>query len=241
VKISEERRLRKRHSLSDLSCSMWSTHDVEVANVSIGGLQVRTNRRLTLEREYAFKLKYGTESFPLSGVVKWCFLVGSKIIGPGEQTPVYSAGLKVFDRNSERFYEALHLTDEACRLPGGDTVVPGEASDTFGIEGLSGEHTAWIQMPLDFRVRATSASGMLIETKETFRAETRLRMQLNIRDKFIEIVCRVAGQAVDPDTGDFLMWVEFITVSQDGRCILDCVTVHGESATVSGGNITGVM
>jgi len=237
MKISEERRIQKRHNYSGLACTMWTSHDIQVVNISIGGLQLRTNKRLTLEREYAFKLTYGEDAFPLSGIVKWCFLVGSTHTSPGEQVPVYSAGLKVLERNSDRIYRTLHLSDEMCVLSPRNNVLEAAPGTPFVIETLSGEHTAWVQMPLTFRVRTTSSTGMLVETNQAFRAESRIRLNLSINDKLVDIACRVTGQTVDPETGGFLMWLEFITISEDGHCILDCVSVPGGPVRMTGGDI----
>lgn len=234
--LNVERRSHKRHTYSSLSCSMWSNHDVQVMNISLGGILIRTNRRLTLNREYPFKLMYQGDSSPVSGVVKWCFLVGSKVLESGEQVPVYNAGLSILGQNAERVYKALQLTEEVCRVPAtGKAPSPIEEPMTPTVlSELTGEHTVWVQMPMTFRVRTMSNTGMLIETDQPYRAESRLRMNFSLNDRLMDIVCRVTGQTGDTETGGFLMWLEFITIYEDGNCLLDCTSPQHSSAALSG-------
>lgn len=203
----EERRNHNRYVVDDLCGSMLS-QDVTIANISFDGIQIKTTKRLNPGREYKLKIKHKTAAIMIKAEVAWCTLSGSYMMEGGEQTPLYTAGLR-FIENIDQKTEALRKFIEESRQKKPDRRLSGARCR------LAGEHTAEIEV--EYTIKKVSKSGMLVETDEPLDLESSLHTTLMLDSKFIEVQCRVVNCNKNVETGKMLIGLEFLELSEDGK------------------------
>ncbi len=176
---------------------------VEVLNLSLGGVAIRADRRLNIGNEYTLKLDMDGGHLNLTGVVVWSVLSGLRKAG-GESVAEYSAGLKFTDVLTGKleglldFIEA-HKVSEEHRLSGirFSISAPGKA--------LLGNAEV-------LRVRLLSRSGMLVETGYALDLEGVYDMEIQpLGFAAIRFQGRVASvfEVLDEDSPRYEMGIEF--------------------------------
>lgn len=86
---------------------------VELLDISIGGVSIRSSRRFRMEGEYVFKFDLKERAVLIKGVIVWEKLTGTKKISEGEAMPVYTAGVKFKDAVTDKAAElAKFLADK---------------------------------------------------------------------------------------------------------------------------------
>ena len=93
------KRRNKRHVVEGIEGNVLYTSDIEVLNLSIDGAAIETAKRLELNREYTFKIKYHDSFISLRGCVVWAILV-SKV-----------------DKNNRSRYPCLQGRHQIYRYP----------------------------------------------------------------------------------------------------------------------------
>ncbi|HVR71550.1 MAG TPA: PilZ domain-containing protein [Vicinamibacteria bacterium] len=158
----ERSRRHPRFTVEDLGGHLVFASEVEVLNLSLGGVAIRADRRLDIGAEYTLKLDMGDRFIAMPGVVVWSVLSG---IGKakGGDAPQYSAGLRftgVMDEKAQGLIEFIgdNRIVEEYRLAGLRLEV--EAAGKAVLDGLE-----------SYRVRLISLSGMLIEADRGLERE----------------------------------------------------------------------
>jgi len=210
---TNEKRCCKRYVVEGLFGSMLSTENVSVVNISIDGVQVKTDKRLIPGRQYNLRIRSGDRSIMVRGEVAWCLLGASEHLGNGQQVPLYSAGMRFTETQNELGLKLLDFIDHS-RL---HKVEKRLAGVRFR---LANEHEAEITSRCT--IRQLSRNGMLIETGEPFEVESRIHVDLEFEHGFAKARCRVAYCNEEEDTESVLVGLEFQEFSEEGaRRILD--------------------
>ena len=143
--------------------------EVDVINLSLGGVAIRAKRRLNIGSEYALTLNVDDRELRVKGVVVWSTL--SDIARRGEETvPYYSAGLRFSDVLSQKVQDLIAFIDrhkiaQEHRLSGIRFLIKAEGK-------------AQLDSLESYAVKLVSLSGMLIEADRSFRIEETYAMEI---------------------------------------------------------------
>jgi Tfp pilus assembly protein PilZ len=158
----EKRRRHARFTVEDVRGHLVLSSNVEVLNLSLGGVAIRADRRLNIGVEYTLKLELGDRFVALPGVVVWSVLSGMRKAG-GEDVPQYSAGLKFAGVLTDKLQGLIEFIDE------------NKLVEEHRLAGLRFQVEAPGKAVLDtlesYRVRLISLSGMLIEADRALETE----------------------------------------------------------------------
>jgi hypothetical protein len=170
----QNRRRESRFSVEGVQGRMTFASDVEILNMSLSGCAVKLDRRLNIGGDYNLKLEVDDATVPVRAKVVWESLCEVRKESNGDTRPVYSAGLRFCDLLSEPARTLLafidrHKLDEEKRLGG----------LRFHIDAPG---QALLDVPVEYRVRVISLSGMLIHTDVLLEFDSRYAMEIILAD-----------------------------------------------------------
>lgn len=199
----QNKRQFPRFTVEGIHGRMVFASQVEVLNLSLGGVAIRADRRLNIGAEYTLKLEVGDRIVAVRGLVVWSVLSGIRKV-KGENVPQYSAGLKFTDVLTDKLQALIEFIDE------------NKISEEHRLGGIRFQINAPGKAVLDslesYRVRLISHSGMLIETERRFEVDRLYDMELQIPDReAIKFSGRVAscGEMEDEVPKRYKVGIEF--------------------------------
>lgn len=207
----DEMRHYKRFVVEGIEGTLMFTTDIEVLNISINGIALRSKRRLEIGREYTLKLEYKDKTVSMTGVVVWSVLSELHRDRNAENVPFYKVGMRFSDVVSSKMAILLDFIENYKIRPDlrlnlrFDVRAPDKAV-------LGGPH--------DYSVKKVSKGGMLIETDIPLDLEERLTMQVSIDGHdAIRFIGRIASciEIADALPKHFDIGVEFIDMAEDDR------------------------
>jgi len=211
---SMRRRRYPRFTVQGVHGRIATAIDVEVMNMSLGGLAIKSPRRLTVGSACTLHIEIEGADLSLTGTVVWSVL--SEINSVGEETvPYYSAGLSFADVINDRlqlllrFIDAHKVTPEH-RLTGIRFQIRSARARLDGEEG--------------YRVKLISRSGMLIETERLFDLDQVYPMEIVPPDRDpITFSGRVASrfERRGEGPGRHELGIEFLEMTPDNRARLE--------------------
>jgi Tfp pilus assembly protein PilZ len=158
----EKRRRHPRFTVEDVRGHLVLSSNVEVLNLSLGGVAIRADRRLNIGAEYTLKLEMGDRFIAVPGVVVWSVLTAMRK-ARGEDVPQYSAGLRFAGVLTDKLQGLIEFIDE------------NKLVEEHRLAGLRFQVEAPGKAVLDtlesYRVRLISLSGMLIEADRAMEVE----------------------------------------------------------------------
>ncbi|MEW6571337.1 MAG: PilZ domain-containing protein [Nitrospirota bacterium] len=94
--VREERRKHRRFKAEkkNLYGNISPHQDVEIINISMGGILVKTEKRLDINNDYLFKLSHKCTVLTFKARALWSLIIESKRNRHGEIVPVYIGGLQ---------------------------------------------------------------------------------------------------------------------------------------------------
>ena len=209
------KRRNKRHVVEGIEGNVLYTSDIEVLNLSIDGAAIETAKRLELNREYTFKIKYHDSYISLRGCVVWAILVSKVDKKTGAFTPVYRAGIRFIDTLSEKANMLLQFIE--------DTRIKKRENRLGGVRfNISSDGHMKVDLPHEYQVIKISLSGMLVETEYPLDIESHYNIELFINDRNLNIVGRVANskEVVVDNIAKYKIGIEFFEISEDDERIL---------------------
>ena len=209
-----DNRRNKRHVVDGIEGNVLYTSDIEVLNLSIDGAAIETAKRLELNREYTFKLKYHDSFISLRGSVVWAILV-SKVKNNGAVTPVYRAGIRFTDTMSEKANMLLQFIEDN-RIKKRENRLGGVRFNISSTEHMK------VDLPHEYKVIKISLSGMLVETEYPLVIESHYNIELFINSHNLKIVGRVvySKEYVVDNAVKYEIGMEFFEISEDDERIL---------------------
>jgi hypothetical protein len=108
----QEKRLHKRYVVSGVSCKMMFANEVNIMNISQGGVMMAADMVMIPKREYVLNVKYGDTVLSLVGVVVWSVISKDRRATRSSFVPMFYAGLKFKDLQGEKGEELLRLIEE---------------------------------------------------------------------------------------------------------------------------------
>ena len=204
------KRRHPRFTVEGVQGRMVFASQVEILNLSMGGVAIRADRRLNIGGEYTLKLELAGEAVEIKGLVVWSVMSGMHKASDSETVPEYSAGLRFKDIFSERLLKLMAFIDRH------------KVFEEHRVGGLrfriDAPGKALLDSPEEYRVRLISRSGMLIETQHALEREKVYPMEISPAGSDpIRFEGRVAS-AVEVETDSlshFEYGIEFLALSAE--------------------------
>jgi hypothetical protein len=204
------KRRHPRFIVEGVQGKMVFASQVEILNLSLGGVAIRADRRLNIGGEYTLKLELGGEDVEIKGLVVWSVMSGMHKASERETVPEYSAGLRFKDVFTERLLKLMAFIDRH------------KVFEEHRVGGLrfriDAPGKALLDSPEEYRVRLISRSGMLIETQHTLHLDKIYPMEISPPDSDrIRFDGRVASavEVEDDARAHFEYGIEFLALSAE--------------------------
>ncbi|MBM4135776.1 MAG: PilZ domain-containing protein [Nitrospira sp.] len=213
----ENKRRHKRHIVDGIFGNLLYSTEVNVVNLSIDGAAIETTKRLELNREYPFKIRYKGTLLNLKGLVVWSVLSQSKKKDSGEVIPLYKAGLKFTELLDEKTKILLKFIE--------DSKVKSTEKRLSGIRvkiAESKNKNIKIDFPYRYDVKKISLSGMLVAIEHPLELNARHHMELFLNKDVLNIVGRIAYCDKNTSNEDtkYDIGIEFVDMSDNDKVLL---------------------
>jgi Tfp pilus assembly protein PilZ len=223
---AEKRRYKRlRVDAMEINGVLMFAADTEIIDISIGGISLRTEKRMNIGSEYGLKIKDKARVIPLRGTVVWSLLSGTSKNADGETVPLYTAGMSFSALDSEKVEDLTRFIAGHCEEQYGQCDVHSLSGMRFNIRySLDTGHTVLLNYPESFRVKKIGLGGMLIECTTELGVETRLPMELSLPgDMLMTFGGRVASCLPVDEEGRriFAIGIEFIDIADNERAKLE--------------------
>jgi c-di-GMP-binding flagellar brake protein YcgR len=191
---------------------------VEIIDISLGGVALKTDRRLNVGREYSIKLGYKGKSIETKGIIVRCELSKIEERSDGESVSIYSAGIMFKDMPSNTIEDFINSIEHSKK----DEVTVDRRINVRFYINIPLDNT--LNFPAQFKVKEISLSGMLIQTEHALEIENVIPMGLSIQaDKPVNFMGRVASCRMTEDKGkaQYEIGVEFKDLTDKDRTLLN--------------------
>ncbi len=224
----EERRLYKRFSVDmmDIHGRIMFSSDVQILNISVGGVLLKTSRRLNIGTSYLLRIEGAGKAINIMGTVVRSELIESQKDPSGEIVPIYTAGMKFTNLTSEKIKEISNLIKAHVI-----EYQKQDISDMFKVNDLrlyvrfhiSDPDRTTLHFHDNYKVKKISFSGMLIESAHPLKIDDKLPMEMTFpKRESIQFNGRVANctlvSGTKPEKYD--IGIEFIDISQRDKEII---------------------
>ena len=215
----KRRHKRFRLDLMEINGKIILANKVEILDISLGGVALKTDRRLNVGKEYLIKLGDKGKSIDVKGIIVRCELSKIEERSSGQRVSIYTAGMMFKDVSPDTIADFLNSIEKHKKeqVP---VMVDQRLEVRFYIT------TPWEQtlsFPAQFKVKEISLSGMLIQTEEALGIESMIPMGLSLKaDNPVNFIGRVASCRMAGDTGQapYEIGVEFTDLTDEDRTLL---------------------
>ena len=204
----KRRHKRFRSDLMELYGKMILAQKVEIIDISLSGVALKTDRKLNIGREYPLRLVWKGKTLDVWGVVVRSELIGIEEGDSGKNVSIYRAGVMFKDASSNTIADFINSI-ESDKKEAVSVMVDKRLNVRFDIT-TPGEKT--LSFPTQFKVQEISLSGILIQTEQALSIESMIPMWLSLKtDKHISFIGRVASCQRIEDKGQahFEIGMEF--------------------------------
>ena len=205
---NNDNRRYRRYVVDGIHGNLLYSSDLEVLNISIDGAAIETTKRLELNREYTFKIRYKDVNLTLKGRVIWAILISKEKKDSKTAIPVYRAGVAFSYTLSEKA-NMLHDFIEENKIRTFENRIGSVRFKITKTENIK------IDLPHRYKVKKISLAGMLAETEYPLEIDSHHDIELFLNDSVVNIVGRIANcekldteKTVMYDTG-----IEFMQMS----------------------------
>jgi c-di-GMP-binding flagellar brake protein YcgR len=213
------RHKRFRLDLMEIEGKMILAHRVEIIDISLGGVALKTDRRLNVGKEYLIKLGTKGKSIDVKGIIARCELSKIEERADGEGVLIYTAGMMFKDVSSETIIDFINSIQQDNK-----EAVPGMVDRRLNVRfSIATPEEKTLSFPEQFKVKELSLCGMLIQTEQALEKESMIPMQLSLQaDKPVDFIGRVASCLMTEDKGQtrYGIGVEFKDLSDEVRMLL---------------------
>jgi c-di-GMP-binding flagellar brake protein YcgR len=217
----QDKRRHKRFRLDilEINGKMILADRVEIIDISLGGVALKTDRRLNVGKEYVIKLGDKGRSIDVKGVIVRCELSKIEERSNGERVSLYTAGMMFKDVSPDTI-DGFLSSIEQDQKEAKPVRVDRRLTVRFCIT------TPWektLCFPAQFKVKEISLSGMLIQTDQALGIESMIPMGLSLKaDNPVNFIGRVASCRMTEDKGQthYEIGVEFKDLTDADRASL---------------------
>ena len=204
----------------ELYGKMILAQKVEIIDISLGGVALKTGRRLNIGREYLLKLEWKGKTLDVWGVAVRSELIGIEEGDSGKNVPIYTAGVMFKDASSNTIADFINSI-EWDKKEAVSVMVDKRLHVRFDITTPC-EKT--LSFPAQFKVQEISLSGILIQTEQALVIDSMIPMWLSLKtDKHISFIGRVASCRMIEDKGQahFEIGLEFKDLTNKDMTLLN--------------------
>jgi hypothetical protein len=176
----KERRRFKRFSIEgmEVKCKMFFVTEVEVLNISVGGVALSLNKRLNMGEEYTLNIESESNAISLKGVVVWEKMTSPASNVRGGKMPVYEVGMRFEEVLTGKGAALLNFISDNISGKAIKTRIQG-----FRVKILQPGKTVLLDDRDSYAVKMIGLGGMLIEGKEALDTEGRFLMEMNFAEE----------------------------------------------------------
>jgi len=220
--VTERRRhARFRMEVVEITGKMMFADEVNIIDISVGGVSLRADRRLNIGHEYAVKMENSGRVLAVKGLVVWSVLSGNKEGARGDSIPLYTAGMKFMDVSDKKMEEIVNFIEKYEQ----GAVMPIGPYGTSGLRQsirirIDAQEKATVNFPENYKVKILSLGGMLVESERPVEIESRLSMEVFFpKNTSITFLGRVASCRLvqDERVALFHIGIEFIDMSDEHK------------------------
>lgn len=156
-----------------------SAGEVEIIDLSLGGISIKAEKRLNIGDEHALKIQDKEKALSLRGTVVWSLLSGTRKNPKGEAIPVYTAGMKFTAATDNETAELDKLIERHRHEIDTQKAIPGLRELRCKIRfpvNIGGDVNLYIFE--NYRVKKLSLGGMLFESERTLKIEHECPMEI---------------------------------------------------------------
>ncbi|NTW59865.1 MAG: PilZ domain-containing protein [Nitrospirae bacterium] len=108
--LPQDKRQHKRFKvpLEELVGRLDDDQRVDIIDLSVGGIAIKSGSRLAVGRDYLVRLNARRHSLEVRGTVLWSRIVGNKETPFGQRSPVYVSAMRLQEGSEDR------VTDFIC-------------------------------------------------------------------------------------------------------------------------------
>jgi Tfp pilus assembly protein PilZ len=223
---TEDKELYKRLKveLKGIKGEMAFAKDVEIIDISVGGISLKSSKKLSLGSEHMIELKHKDKVIFVKSRVVWSFLTGRLKDLTGALIPIYTVGMQFIDVPNEIINEIAHFIEEHKEEEDKIRhIYVGSEQRHYVRYNITASAKAKLAFSESCEVKVLSIGGMLIESEHAQEIGNRLQMQLFLsEDEFINLLGRVSSCRLisDRDPEHFDIGVEFLEMSEQDEDVL---------------------
>jgi Tfp pilus assembly protein PilZ len=206
------KRREARFIVEGLQGRMTFASEVTILNMSLSGVAIRTDRRLSIGQEYQLRLEAEGEAVNLRGAVVWCTLESRRKDTRGDDILIYSAGLRFTNVMTEALQNLMTFLDHHKRHADQRT-----GGTRFEIDATG---RALLDVPQPFRVKTLSLNGMLAQSPNPLALETVVPMELSLDEGEPVIFDGRVAYCTEVDLEEGAVYeigIEFVDMPEENR------------------------
>ncbi len=204
---------------------MKFSSSVDIIDISLGGISIKTDRRLNIGNEYTLNINEKGKLLSAKGVVVWSSLLESKKSSNGDFIPIYATGMEFKDVPEEKISELVNFIESHAE---GKTN-PHRVHTQNGLRlhmrfHVNSNGKAILTCPENYTVKKISMSGMLVETGNALKVEEKLPMEISLPgNNTISFLGRIASSTPlsEKDPNKFAIGIEFLSMPNEFGMQLD--------------------
>jgi c-di-GMP-binding flagellar brake protein YcgR len=215
----ERRYKRYKVDVLKISGKMVLAKNVTILNISIGGLALRTDKKLSVGGQCRVTIEGKSTTFTEKGAVVWSFLTETVKDDLGNVIPIYTAGIQFVNLTDEKIREIsafieAHFEEEEEKVESYK-----QTGKRLYVRFSSVEkNQATIFFHEKYIIKNLSLGGMLIESEHALEIDKNIQMEIFLLgDEHINLTGRVAS-CIDI-AGEvqkiFDIGIEFVSISED--------------------------
>ncbi len=213
------RHKRFKLDLVELDGKMFLIDDVEILDISLGGVSLKVDRGLNIGKEYLITLAENGKSIDVKGIVIHSAVRWTEERANGERVTMHTARIKFKEGQAAKIARVLNSIQQPKKEG-----IPAAAERrlhvrfhfTIPLETIL-SHSA------QFRVKKISLSGMLIQSEQALEINSMIPMGLSLNaDDPANFIGRIVTCQMTSDNGRALyeMGVEFSDLTDKARTLL---------------------
>jgi c-di-GMP-binding flagellar brake protein YcgR len=192
---------------------------VEIIDISLGGVALKTDRRLNVGKEYLIKLGDKGKSIDVKGIVVRCELSTIEERSNGARVSIYTAGMMFKDVSPDTIADFLNSIEQDKK-----EAMPVKVDRRLSVRFyITTPREKILCFPAQFKVKEISLSGMLIQTEQALETESMIPMGLSLKaDNPVNFTGRVASCRMTEEKGQahYEIGVEFKDLTDTDRTLL---------------------
>ena len=234
--MQERRRFpRFRVSVLDMRGRMVFTSAVLVPDISLGGIALKTLRRLQVGSHYSLVMQRDESGkvLNLKGVVQWSRLSEKIKSSKGKLLPVYRTGMKFTEMTSSQRIELHNFINQQGEEPGNELFEGKLNGMRMHVRfTLVPPAKALLNVKKGYRIKNISLSGMLIESEDSIENGLKIPMEIirtskkTIRFTGRIVMCNSVGEG---EQRPYEIGIEFLDMTEKDRELLKEIVCLAEN------------